>query len=88
MSGYWKRELDGIGVVKWVLTTLLFCTVVTMFFSFQSWTLVLVLLLGTVCFWYIDWRAKPWQCAKCRYDLRGLEGGVCPECGSERQSSS
>ena len=27
------------------------------------------------------WRYKPWQCPKCRYDLRGLDGGVCPECG-------
>lgn len=33
-------------------------------------------------------RPKPWQCTKCRYDLRGQPGteGVvkCPECGLER----
>ncbi|MGH7131230.1 MAG: hypothetical protein ACREJO_04725 [Phycisphaerales bacterium] len=33
-------------------------------------------------------RTKPWQCAKCRYDLRGQPGtdGLmkCPECGHDR----
>ena len=49
--------------------------------------LPLFLIAGpTAWLWYTDRRAKPWQCAKCRYDLRGLEGGVCPECGAERQS--
>lgn len=24
----------------------------------------------------------PWMCRVCEYDLRGVEAGVCPECGS------
>jgi hypothetical protein len=54
------------------------------------WMPLLLLAAPTVWLWRVDRRAKPWQCAKCRYDLRGLEGGgegggdkiVCPECGS------
>ena len=52
------------------------------------WLPIFLIALPTVYLWRTD-RAKPWQCAKCRYDLRGLagggegggEGGVCPECG-------
>jgi hypothetical protein len=40
-------------------------------------------------FWRGRGRAKPHECAKCRYDLRGLKGGmVCPECGAPRGSQS
>jgi hypothetical protein len=42
--------------------------------------------IPTAWLWYTDRRARPWQCAKCRYDLRGLEGMVCPECGSVHES--
>ena len=28
-------------------------------------------------------RAKPCQCPNCRYDPRGLDVGLCPECGAE-----
>ena len=45
---------------------------------------ILLIAVPTACVWCTDRRAKPWQCAKCRYDLRGLDGGVCPECGAER----
>ena len=48
------------------------------------WIPLLLVALPTGILFYRDRRAKPWQCAKCRYDLRGLEGGVCPECGEER----
>ena len=44
------------------------------------WPLLLIA-APTAWLWYTDRRTKPWQCAKCRYDLRGLDGGVCPECG-------
>ena len=45
-------------------------------------SVAILLTLPTAWLWYIDNRAKPWQCPKCRYDLRGLDGGVCPECGA------
>ena len=45
------------------------------------WLPLLLIAAPTAWLWYPDRRAKPWQCPKCRYDLRGLDGGVCPECG-------
>ncbi len=50
---------------------------------------LLLVAVPTAYLWLVDHRPKPWQCAKCRCDLRGLEGGgkgggdkiVCPECG-------
>ena len=26
-----------------------------------------------------------WECGACGYDMRGLDSGVCPECGAERE---
>ena len=63
-------------------------------FKMPLWLPVVLIAAPTVYLWRTDRRAKPWQCAKCRYDLRGLEGGgegggngggdkiVCPECGT------
>ncbi|MCH9058387.1 MAG: hypothetical protein IIB55_07150 [Planctomycetes bacterium] len=48
----------------------------------------MLLAIPTAYLWHTDRRAKPWQCAKCRYDLRGLDGGVCPECGHELKPSN
>lgn len=45
------------------------------------WFPLLLIATSTAYLWHTDRRAKPWQCPKCRYDLRGLDGGVCPECG-------
>ena len=45
------------------------------------WLPLLLVVAPTAWLWYTDRRAKPWQCPKCRYDLRGLDGGVYPECG-------
>ena len=52
------------------------------------WIPLFLIAASTACVWYTDRRAKPWQCAKCRYDLRGLDGGVCPECGHELKPSN
>ena len=46
------------------------------------WLPLLLIAAPTAYLWRADRRAKPWQCPKCRYDLRGLDGGVCPECGN------
>ena len=46
------------------------------------WLPLLLIAAPTAWLWWIDGRPKPWQCPKCRYDLRGLDGGVCPECGT------
>ena len=56
------------------------------------WLPFVLIALPTGWIWYSDRRVKAWQCAKCRYDLRGLEGGgegggdkiVCPECGTAK----
>ena len=45
------------------------------------WMPLLLLTAPTAYLWYLDHRPKPWQCRKCRYDLRGLKAGICPECG-------
>ncbi len=47
------------------------------------WFPLLLIAAPTAWLWRTDRRIQPWQCPKCRYDLRGLEGGVCPECGRE-----
>ena len=52
------------------------------------WLPLLLIAAPTAWLWRTDRRAKPWQCAKCRYDLRGLDGGVCPECGHELKPSN
>ena len=56
------------------------------------WIPLLLIAAPTAWLWRTDRRAKPWQCATCRYDLRGLAsegngkwGGVCPECGELTQ---
>ena len=51
------------------------------------WPFLLLIAAPTAWLWRTDRRAKPWQCTKCRYDLRGLEGGVCPECGHKLKPS-
>ena len=56
-------------------------------FFIPGWCPLTLAVLPTAWLWYTDRRAKPWQCAKCRYDLRGLEGGVCPECGDTNAST-
>lgn len=53
----------------------------------QSWWLFLygavafALAAGGVLIACAPRRAKPHQCARCHYDLRGNISGVCPECG-------
>ena len=56
--------------------------------SVPLWIPLLLLAIPTAYLWHTDRRAKPWQCPKCRYDLRGLDGGVCPECGHELKPSN
>ena len=51
------------------------------------WFPLLLIAAPTAYLWRTDRRPKPWQCAKCRYDLRGLEGGVCPECGTQSNTA-
>ncbi len=45
------------------------------------WIPLVLIAPPTSWLWYADSRPEPWQCPRCRYDLRGLEGEVCPECG-------
>ena len=47
---------------------------------------ILLIAARTAYLWRTDRRAKPWQCPKCRYDLRGLDGGVWRECGASVES--
>ena len=56
-------------------------------YQIPLWPVVALFGVPTAYLWHTDRRAKPWQCATCRYDLRGLDGGVCPECGACSQRS-
>ena len=62
--------------------------------SLPLWLPLLLIAAPTVWLWRTDCRAKPWQCANCRYDLRGLASESktvgseirptkCPECGCD-----
>ena len=44
------------------------------------WVPFLLLSVLTVWLWRTD-RVPPGHCPHCRYDLRGIRGSVCPECG-------
>jgi hypothetical protein len=47
------------------------------------WSIVLLVGLPTATIWYRDWPRRPaGLCRKCRYDLRGTDHKVCPECGT------
>ncbi len=48
---------------------------------------VWVVLLGLVAAARRSRRAKAGMCPICRYDIRGLSGGVCPECGTSLNRS-
>lgn len=53
------------------------------------WPWLLGLAVLTVTAWCFTRRVHgPGKCASCGYDLRGLTGGVCPECGAGLGSSA
>lgn len=43
--------------------------------------LALVMLIESIAVLKIARRLRSDQCAMCGYDLRGIEGAICPECG-------
>ena len=51
------------------------------FVEIPVWMLLLVVAGPTVWLWRTERRVRPGHCPNCGYDLRGLNGGVCPECG-------
>ena len=50
--------------------------------SLPLWLPLLLLSAPTAWLWWTDRKVPPGHCIHCRYDLRGLDGGVCPECGN------
>ncbi|MGE3182606.1 MAG: hypothetical protein AB7N71_13320, partial [Phycisphaerae bacterium] len=47
-----------------------------------GWLAVLIFATPTaLLFWFDRRHVKPGHCAKCGYDLRGNESGICSECG-------
>ena len=50
------------------------------------WMILLPLSAGAGLLWYLDRpslaRNRPGHCRRCGYDLAGLRGGDCPECGT------
>ena len=47
------------------------------------WVPFSIVALPTAWLWWRDHRRRPGHCRKCGYDLTGLTGGRCPECGTE-----
>jgi hypothetical protein len=43
----------------------------------------MIAVFGPIAIWR-SMRRRPGRCGKCRYDLSGLIGDVCPECGNAR----
>jgi hypothetical protein len=46
------------------------------------WMPLILVAMPTGILFYRDRKPKPGQCRKCRYDLAGLTGDKCPECGT------
>ena len=47
------------------------------------WIPLVLCAIPTGILFYRDRKPKPGCCAQCRYDLTGLNGGTCPECGTK-----
>ncbi len=53
------------------------------------WIPVVVFGLPTLGYWVVLVRRRPaWACQRCGYDLRGIKGEECPECGRRIDVSS
>jgi hypothetical protein len=51
------------------------------------WLLFLIAALPTALLFYLNRRKiPPGHCSGCEYDLRGIESGICPECGKVNPS--
>ena len=48
------------------------------------WMLTLVFIAPAAWLWVNRRKLRPTDCKRCGYDLRGLAGNKCPECGSPR----
>jgi hypothetical protein len=46
------------------------------------WIILVVCLIPTLIFAWLNRAFPPGRCRQCGYDLRGNVGGVCPECGT------
>ena len=51
------------------------------------WFVMLVVAAPAILMWRTG-RAKAGHCPRCRYDLRGIKGSVCPECGKPTERDS
>jgi hypothetical protein len=53
-----------------------------LYIEVNLWLLFLLIAIPAASLWRRHLRVRPGHCRTCRYNLAGVTGGTCPECGT------